>query len=398
MSFDRPGHEELSDEDLMNDWDKLAVVDESQPVTTETEDPPAEVANVPASASEAPVHVATDVVVDLEQTPNSTSTPATSQVTIEEQPEAKPSVEADGKQTTAENQTPVVADANVLKQKADAYDLVFKPFNASGKQHQARSPEEVVRLMQMGVDYAQKNERNKPLIRAGKALESHGLLSDESIAYAIDLLQKKPEAIRKLIAESNIDVHDVDAQEASAGYRPQANIPSEQVLDLQDVADELAPSPHFPVLQKTVLGWDDASRVAIANAPQLLRVLHDHQEQGIFDAAMVEVERAKLLGQHKGERLLDVYDYYARQVHAAKVAATQPAAQQALNPASQNAPVQNQAAAIAAQQAAAETEARRKAAGAPRTNGAPADPVLDIANMTDAQILALDLSKIKPRR
>lgn len=404
-------HSNLSDEELMKGFDTLP---EIQPQQTQEEidrlAAEAEARKSQANASEAVVTGGAKAdaeveVVDLdegEQQPDKkVETPIEKKVEVpaNETPEEKLAREtAEAAAETPEQKATKEADKAelaVLKQKAADYDRLMAPFKAAGKDYQAKTPEEVLRLMQMGVDYNRKNESMKPYIRAGKALEAHGLLGDAQIAFAIELLNKNPQAIQKLIADSGVDVHDLDAQQAAAGYRPQVDLPSAQTMEIQEVADELVSSQHYPKLQQTVLGWDDQSKAVLAGNPSLLRVLHTHQEQGIFDEAMAEVDRLRTLGQTNGHKLIDIYDHFARQVFARKypqaVAGAQQ--QQASGDGTSNT---NQAAIDVA--AKAEANARRAAAAPTRQTGNASEVEPDITKMTDAEIMALDLSKFKPKR
>ena len=74
------------------------------------------------------------------------------------------------------------------------FKTITKPFKANGKDFQVLDPNDAISLMQKGTDYVKKMTEIKPLRRIGKLLEENKL-SEDDLAYLIDLKNKKPEAI-----------------------------------------------------------------------------------------------------------------------------------------------------------------------------------------------------------
>ena len=69
------------------------------------------------------------------------------------------------------------------------YEAMMSPIKANGKDFQARTPEEAVRLMQMGANYTQKMQTIAPYRKKIQMLQNAGLLEDEKLNYLIDLSQ-----------------------------------------------------------------------------------------------------------------------------------------------------------------------------------------------------------------
>ena len=93
-----------------------------------------------------------------------------------------------------------------------AYEKIMTPFKANGKLISLESPDEAVRLMQMGANYTKKLQALQPQLRMLRMLENNGLLDEQKLSYLIDLDKKNPSAITKLVKESGIDPIDIDIE------------------------------------------------------------------------------------------------------------------------------------------------------------------------------------------
>lgn len=180
------------------------------------------------------------------------------------------------------------------------------PFKANGREMQVKTPEEAVQLMQMGANYNKKMAGLKPHLALLKQLENNDLLSDEKIGFLIDLHKKNPEAIAKLVKDSNFDPLEVD-DKAVSGYKPNSYAVAPQQLALDEVIDSIKDEPHYEALLNEATKWDESSKQQIAQTPQVLKVLSDHKAHGYFDQITTEVERQKALGKLPGVSDLEAY-------------------------------------------------------------------------------------------
>ena len=203
------------------------------------------------------------------------------------------------KQQTATGKTknkPVEQKQEVAEQTADVQEFHAKitaPFKANGKDYQISSPEEAISLMQKGLNYNAKMNGIKDYVSAGRMLEQHELLNKpEELAFLIDLYNKKPEAMAKLIKDSGIDAYEL-GEEKAEGYKPTPiQAPSENVYQLREIIAANKEDAHFNAMYADVTNWDDTSQQAILNNPNTLLVLQAHKANGAYDTIMKRVNHA----------------------------------------------------------------------------------------------------------
>lgn len=203
------------------------------------------------------------------------------------------------KQQTATGKTknkPVEQKQEVAEQPVDVQEFHAKitaPFKANGKDYQISSPEEAISLMQKGLNYNAKMNGIKDYVTAGRMLEQHELLNKpEELAFLIDLYNKKPEAMAKLIKDSGIDAYEL-GEEKAEGYKPTPiQAPSENVYQLREIIAANKEDAHFNAMYADVTNWDDVSQQAILNNPDTLLVLQAHKANGAYDTIMKRVNHA----------------------------------------------------------------------------------------------------------
>ena len=188
-----------------------------------------------------------------------------------------------------------------------AYEQLTKPFKANGRDIQVTSVDDAVALMQMGANYNKKMAALKPNLKLMKLLESNGLMSEEKIGFLIDLQNKNPAAINRLIQDSGIDPMELDASKAE-GYTPTVKTVDDRELELDQVLDDLKSSDTYTrTLQVVSKEWDGASKQVIADSPQLLKVINSHMESGIYDLISNQVENERMFGRLSGLSAIEAY-------------------------------------------------------------------------------------------
>jgi len=189
----------------------------------------------------------------------------------------------------------------------EVYKQIFAPFKAGGKEIKVETPEEVVQLMQKGVDYNKKMVGLKPHLKILKTLENEGLLEDDKIGFLIDLANKDQKAIGKLLKDSGVDPLDLDV-DASSDYVPKKRTVSDAEMELDEVLDRIQESEHYSKTVELVSKqWDDTSKQVVAQSPQLLEVINDHMSSGVYDVITAELDRKRALGQLNGLSDLEAY-------------------------------------------------------------------------------------------
>lgn len=205
---------------------------------------------------------------------------------------------------------PEVADAQAQLNK------LFAPFKANGRDIKIDSVDEAIKLMQQGANYNKKMAALKPSLKVLKMLENNGLLDEQKITYLIDLDKKNPDAISKLIKESGIDPLDVNTQEEPK-YTPGNYSVSDAQVNLDAVLDSIEHTPTYNRTMTVILDeWDDNSKRALANEPNLIPLINEHVANGIFDTIASEMMKQRALGNLSGLSDLQAYEAIGKQLAA----------------------------------------------------------------------------------
>lgn len=195
----------------------------------------------------------------------------------------------EAKQSTADSQE------NDVDYKA-AYEQIMAPFKANGKMLQVKSPEEVISLMQHGANYTKKMHALKPNLKMMRMLENNGLLQEDKLNHLIELSNKNPEAIAKLLKDAEMDPLDIDTS-AEKAYQPKDHSVSDQEMDFQStLEDVLMSATGSETISVINSQWDQASKEAIYKEPQIMQVIDTQRANGIYDRISAEIERRRTLG------------------------------------------------------------------------------------------------------
>lgn len=173
---------------------------------------------------------------------------------------------------------------------------LMAPFKANGRDMQVANVDEAISLMQMGANYNKKMIALKPSLKILKYLENNELLDEGKLSFLVDLHKKDPAAINKLVKDSGINVMELDGEKADSYKRTTASVDDREV-ELDTVLGDLKDTPTYTKTMKVVgEEWDTQSRQKIAEAPQLLRIINDHMQSGIYDLISTEMQRQLSLG------------------------------------------------------------------------------------------------------
>lgn len=322
---------------------------------------------------------------------------------IEEGSEADDTDQADGDDTeqdkkqkeTEEKKEDLIAQEEAAKYKS-FFDNVTAKFKANGTDFQITDPADIVSLMQKGLNYNQKMAGIKPYYALIEVLKENGLTDANNLSYLIDLKNKKPEAIAKLIQESGHDTYELDDTKAN-GYVPTPIDISSQRAEIVAIEQEYQNDPEFAEVLGTLSKWDDGSRTHIANNPTMIRMLMDHKKGGLFDQIMPAVQQQMALGRVQGT-ILEAYDQVGRAMFAAAPQQQQGEAQ-AQQPVVQQQRAPQRPTASPQQQAQQKLDAAKKAASMTNTVRKQAADTSKL-NITEEDIYNMspeDLAKINPK-
>lgn len=168
---------------------------------------------------------------------------------------------------------------------------------ANGKVLKIQSADEAERLMQMGAGFTKRMQELAPAMRIVKMLSNNGLLDEARIAYLIDLDQKNPDAIQKLLADSEFDPLSVDKAKAD-GYRPGDHRVTDNEVQFQQRLDAMVETEDGTKFLLEIQGqWDGQSKQALLKEPEILDALTQQRSNGIYQLITDEIDRLTVLGQ-----------------------------------------------------------------------------------------------------
>jgi hypothetical protein len=303
---------QMSDEDIMNTVDAPEMA-EPEPEQTP---PPEETSQEEATEEQAqPVPEEADDDEEEEEI-----NPLSNSDDHEDTPETAPAEEEDasggneGVKTQLENEdeievedTPSTDSEETPIDYKAAYEELMLPFKANGREVKLETAAEVKHLMQMGANYTKKMQALQPNLKMLRMLENNGLLDEDKISNLIDLDKKNPKAIHKLVKDAGVDPMDIDP-ETESDYKPGNYRISDEEVAFTSAIEEVTTRPAGREMIRTIKdGWDEKSKDMLWKEPNVLQVVTDHKENGIYDRICNEVERRKVLGNLSNEPFLTSY-------------------------------------------------------------------------------------------
>ena len=234
----------------------------------------------------------------------------TSDDTETDEPSDETSVD-ENKTEKGNNESETVEETNketTLNVQAEL-DKLFKPFKANGKEIKVNSVDEAIQLMQMGANYTKKMTALKPVMKVARMLENNGLMDESQVSFLIDLSKKDPNAIAKLLKESDINPLEIDLDK-SVDYKGGNHLIDETQLKVEEVLESIKETPTYSrTINIVSKEWDDSSREVLASNPEIIADINQHMQSGIFDMIQQEMERQRIFGGLKG--LSDIAAYKA---------------------------------------------------------------------------------------
>jgi len=175
--------------------------------------------------------------------------------------------------------------------------IMEQPIAANGGKLQLRSPEEAVRLMQMGANYTRKMQELAPHRKALAMLQEHGLLDAGKLDFLVALDKKDPQAIKKYLADHKIDPLDMEA-EGGADYEGGKYAPPPQHAVFNEMVDYVSASAQgAELIAAADAQWDAATKQSVYDNPDVLPVLLAQKQSGVYERIEAEIYRQKTLGQ-----------------------------------------------------------------------------------------------------
>lgn len=272
----------MSDEDLLN-MSPQEFIAAQQKNEDEKEEPGQEEEEAPVEEPE----------VEEEEPEEEASSPADIYASSRQQAEEEEPEEEEVEDSGSE------APQNGIDYQAE-YEKLLSPFRASKRDIQIKNVDDARNLMQMGVDYRYKMQALKPKLRMMRALDKNGMLDEAKINFFIDLEKKNPEAIKQFLKEKEIDPMELD-MDSESQYRPGSYAPSEQEQAIDDVLDSIRDTKSFDrTIDELGNKWDTDSKEILTKQPQLIKLINDQVDTGIYDQIMNVVASERMLGRLEG--------------------------------------------------------------------------------------------------
>jgi len=187
------------------------------------------------------------------------------------------------------------------------YDKVTAKFKADGKDMEVKDPEDVVRMMQMGVNYSRRLAEMKPMRQLNQMLTQHGINDVSKLSYLIDLNKGDPAAIKKLLASHKIDPIDLDMEGADNYKNPnyQGDAKTLAFSDAITATQDREGGQEF--INEVVSSWDDDSKEALRDDPSLFTSLLDQRDNGIYEKVNSEVNYQRNVGKLTNVSYIQAY-------------------------------------------------------------------------------------------
>lgn len=277
----------------------------------------------------------------------------------------------------------------VTQEQAPAVDYekfaaeIMKPFKANDKMIQVKTPEEAIQLMQMGANYNKKMAELAPHRKSLLMLKNSNLLGNEDqLGFLLDLHNKNPEAIKKLIKDSGIDPLEIDTTTEPA-YREGNHRVSDEQVQFNTILDDLKSNPEgLETIRRINTDWDQASKEELLTNPNAMTIIHRHRELGVYDQIVAEMDRRKTFGKISPEaKFLAVYQAVGKEMTEANAFAT-PA-----QPSEEQKPAATPVATRTLAPKPAVVNDKAKAAAATRTTPSVAKPVENPFAVSDEEYL-----------
>jgi len=129
-------------------------------------------------------------------------------------------------------------------------------------------------------------------------LNKHGLLDENELSFLIDIKNKNPDAIRKLVKDAGIDPLELSGDDdADKKYQGGNHRVTDAEVRFQEGIDSLKSTPEGQAtLSEIHTNWDDASKDLLWENPGIMSDIHIHRENGFYAMVTAEMNRQKVLG------------------------------------------------------------------------------------------------------
>lgn len=187
-----------------------------------------------------------------------------------------------------------VEDTTTTTTPEEFYQKVTGKLKANGQEYSFKNPEEIISLMQKGLDYTKKTQELSKKRKILTTLEKHDI-SDDDISLLVDFKKGDKKALASYLKKNDIDPFEIDLDEADQ-YKQGVNIISDHEANFHEHLSQIASQDKGSETIAAIQQWDDSSKKTIWENPELLGVFHEQQRNGVYAKICKEMERQKLVG------------------------------------------------------------------------------------------------------
>ncbi len=203
-------------------------------------------------------------------------------------------VDEEDNETEEPTEEDTTVDESDINYQEEYNKIIGSKIKASGKEIVVNNAEEAIKLIQMGANYYKQVSDLKPARKVINLLEENNLMDEDKLSFAIDLLNKNPDAINELVKD--VDLSNILTDEESK-YTPPKRTVSDAQLAIDDALKAIQHTDTFDRTINTITNdWDTKSRELIQKYPNVIQEINKHMGNGIFETVSTEVERQRMLG------------------------------------------------------------------------------------------------------
>jgi len=206
------------------------------------------------------------------------------------------------------------------------YQEIFNPIKANGTEIQP-TPQEMVKLIQLGSSYYADRQTIKPQLELVKMLEKAGVQDKDKLTLALDIVNGDKNALTKFLQDNEIDPMDLDDEDVK--YQPDTSkYYDPDSIKLEEIETQLKQSKNYDFIIDTVSNLDEKSKDAFMSEPDKLIALNQHIESGFYQQVVDQINRSKMLGQLGNESFIESYERIGNSLYESMQNQQQPVVQE----------------------------------------------------------------------
>lgn len=302
--FEEPNFDNMSDEEFLklSEQDALKAIDSQKPSENENEEENEE-EDEDLNEEEEQSESGEEVEESSDETPDGEEPQ-----TEDEEAQAGEQSDADTEKKGKKAKLPKGVTTEQAAQAISFVEAVTAKFKADGREFQVTTPEDIVRLMQQGVNYSRRMQELKPVKHLHRMLSDHGLADEKKLSFMIDLARGDKGAITKLLKDHNIDTVDLDI-DGENKYQTRSYAGSATQNAFRDALDQAITIPEGQALvQEVHKTWDEASKQRLRENPAVLGNLVELKQIGVYEQVAAEVEHQRAMGYLTDVPYLQAFD------------------------------------------------------------------------------------------